>query len=583
MPYPLAMLTTVEISSHAIRLIRVDQKRIADIESFPIPKDADPLQALENAPLPSPLGKVRVVIGHGDMLLRTMLQPPSPPDRLDRLVHFELQGNGEEPTAISWHLVQAGGSDDMRLLTMTTKQKLITQLKAALAKHGGKLVGLTHPTIGLYESYCASGVNQTGHAILADVGGQNVHIAIVMDGELVFVRNQTPGMDELIRHVAELRTLPESDAADLVAKLGKGAPADLHEVIKRQVGQIANMLTANIRFAKAQLKIDALDPKTIYLTGAGAQVHGFIAALSDRMGIPVHPINPFAGTIINTAVERLDRKSALPSGWAIGLGLARTDRTMLDALSDERSKRTVYWRTMGALRIAAAAVVVLFVLAIARQEMNISALNGSIATLEGEDQKSGLVPVAKDKRKNLDEISATKGLDTSRLAWIDGERRPGRIALELLSAIALESNPTTSPVFLQTYKVFRKPGFVIVEIQGHAEGSGKLATDSVLHNFEQGLIKRYPPIVAIKQLPKPIDSARQQFHYELTITDQPAEVKVSDGKSSLTLSVNVPAEIEAEGAARVAALRARTNQPSITVSVSRGAGQAENKVINFKN
>ena len=104
-----------------------------------------------------------------------------------------------------------------------------------------------------------------------------------------------------------------------------------------------------------------------------------------------------------------------------------------------------------------------------------------------------------------------------------------------------------------------------------------------MHNFEQGLIKRYPPIVAIKQLPKPIDSARQQFHYELTITDQPAEVKVSDGKSSLTLSVNVPAEIEAEGAARVAALRARTNQPSITVSVSRGAGQAENKVINFKN
>jgi Type IV pilus assembly protein PilM len=583
MPYPFAMLTTIEVSGHAIRLIRVEQKRIAEIESYPIPKDADPLQALENAPLPSPLGKVRVVIAHGDMLLRTMLQPPSPPERLDRLVHFELQSNGEEPTAVSWHLVQSGGADDMRLLTMTTKQKLITQIKSALAKHGGKLVGLTHPTIGLYESYCASGVSQTGHAILADVGGQNVHIALVIDGELVFVRNQSPGMDELVRHVAELRTLSESDASELVAKLGKGAPADLHEVIKRQVGQVANMLTANVRFAKAQLKIDSLEPKTIYLTGAGAQVHGFIAALSERMGMPVHPINPFAGTIINTAVERLDRKSALPSGWAIGLGLARTDRTMLDALTDERGKTTVYWRTVGALRIAAAAMLALFVLAIARQEMNIAASNSSIAILEGEDQKSGLVPVAKDKRKNLDDISTTKGLDTSRLAWIDSERRPGRIALELLSAIALESNPTTCPVFLQSYKVERKPGLVTIIIQGHAEGIGKLATDSVLHNFEQGLIKRYPPIVAIKQIPKPIDSARQQFHYELTVTDQPADVKVSDGKSSLDVSVNVPAEIDAEGAARVAAIRARTNQSSVTVSVSRGSGQAESKVINFKN
>ena len=217
------MLTTVEVSSRAIRLIRTDAKGVQEFEHFPVPAGADPLQALEGAPLPNPLGKVRVVMSHADMLLRTMLQSPTSPERLDKLVHFELQNSGDEAVAVSWFSAEVPGADDLRLLTMTIKQKLIDQLKRALAKHGGKLAALTHPAIGLYETYRATVGTESGSAILADIGGAHVHLALVHDGNLVFVRTQTPGMDELVRGVAELRTLPENDAAALVAKLGKGA------------------------------------------------------------------------------------------------------------------------------------------------------------------------------------------------------------------------------------------------------------------------------------------------------------------------------------------------------------------------
>jgi Type IV pilus assembly protein PilM len=579
---PTTMLTTIEISAHAIRLVRADQQRVTDLEVFPIPKDADPIQALELAPLPSPLGKVRVVIAHDEILLRGMLQPPSPRERLDRLVHFELQGNGEEPVSISWHLVEAGNSDDMRLLTMTIKQRLLNQLKKALAVHGGKIDSLTHPTIGLFESYCATQPSANGHAILVDVGGTNVHVALVIDGSLVFIRNQTPGMNELVRQIAELRTLPENDALALVAKLGKGAPADMHELIQKHAGQVANMLTANIRFAKAQLKIDTLDPKTIYVAGAGAQVHGFMEFLRERMDMPVHPLNPFAGLLTTISPERLDRYAGLPSAWTVALGVARAKRITLDGLADDRQAQRIFWRTSGALRVAALIMAILFILALARQELNIMAADASIATLEG-SSSDGLVPVAKAQRKNLDDLSSTKELDTSRLAWIDGERRPGRVALELLSAIALESNPSTCPVFLQSYKVARRPGVVTVEIQGHAEGSGKLATDAVLHNFEQGLIKRYGPIVSIQQLPKPIDSTRQQFHYVLEISDKPMSSKPGASKNNASVSAQVPAEVNLDGAARVAALRFRTNQPTVEVSIASGKNAPVTKVINFKN
>jgi hypothetical protein len=276
----------------------------------------------------------------------------------------------------------------------------------------------------------------------------------------------------------------------------------------------------------------------------------------------VKPLNPFSGIRVTGASERLDRHSALPSPWAVAIGTARAKDVTLDAMTDERGRTRDFWQSKGALRVAAAVVAALFVLALVRQELNIAGAQASIATLGG--------------------TSDAPGLDTSRLAWIDGERRPGRVALELLGAIGTQSNPTDCPVFLQSYKVTRQPGLVTVEIQGHAEGTGKFATDQVLHTFERGLVKRYPPIVAIKQRPQPIDSSRQQFHYVLTISDQPAEAKVSTGKP-LTIDLTVPNGVEAEGAARVAALRARTDQDSVTVQVARPGSKPQPVQIPFKN
>src|SRR5258708_27831882 len=123
------MLTTIEVTSRAIRLCREDKGRITALESYDIPAGSDPLHALANAPLPSPLGGVRVVMQHGDMLLRTMVQPPCPIERLGKIVRFELQSAGEaEAVAATWHLVAGMGSGDMRLITQVTKRKLIDEL-----------------------------------------------------------------------------------------------------------------------------------------------------------------------------------------------------------------------------------------------------------------------------------------------------------------------------------------------------------------------------------------------------------------------------------------------------------------------
>jgi hypothetical protein len=556
------MRTTIEVTSRAIRLCREDKGRITALESYEVPAGSDPLQALEQAPLPTPLGRVRLVLSHGDMLLRSMVQPPCPVERLGKIVRFELQSAGDtEPVVACWHLVAGMGSGDMRLLTMVTKRKLLTELRSILKGQGGTLDALIHPAIGVYQSYRALGLSEQGAGMIVDIGGSHLHLVLIQDGELLFLRTLTPGMEDLVKQVAEMRNLSMADAAQLVAKLGKGAPADLHEAIKRQVGAVAGVLAANIKFAKAQLRIDAFDPKSIWISGAGAQVHGFAEALSERMGAPVLPINPFSGARLEVPRERLDRLAALPSPWSVAIGTARAATLELDACQEDRELRSLFWRTQGVLRVAAVAVALLMVLALVRQEFSLRATLTVLRILDGSggEDGGGLVRVAEKARAELDKVNSEKAATTARMTWIDGERRPGRVAVELLSAIAEQGNPMTCPVYLQSYKVSRKSGQVEVDLEGFAQGAGQSASDAILRRFEHGLIRRYLPITAIKQLPKPIDPTKQQFHFVVTVSDVPAEISTQAGKAgAIAVTLALPAGIDAEGAAFVAATRVHT-------------------------
>src|SRR5476651_2224883 len=98
------MNTCIELTSSAIRLVREQDQRIVAMDAWPVPPGADPIQALAAAPLPARLGRVTVVMHHDDILVRSQIQPPCDPVRLDRLVRFEVTsmgGNDNDPVAVS--------------------------------------------------------------------------------------------------------------------------------------------------------------------------------------------------------------------------------------------------------------------------------------------------------------------------------------------------------------------------------------------------------------------------------------------------------------------------------------------------
>ncbi len=169
------------------------------------------------------------------------------------------------------------------------------------------------------------------------------------------------------------------------------------------------------------------------------------------------------------------------------------------------------------LKLTAVAVLTLMVLALVRQEMSIRGATSAIALLQG-DGGSGLVPVAEAAQKRLQTHQEQREQFAAQLRWLDIERRPSRIAVEMLAAISTQENPGSCPITLTSYQVDHDPGLTVVMIDGFARAAGGHGTDVVLKEFETGLRNRYPLISQMIALPKPLGD-NQPFQYRIEIKD----------------------------------------------------------------
>ena len=104
------MPTALEITSRAIRYCCMQDGSITALGSVPINGDSDSIEALKQAPLPENLGKVSVLMSHQDLLQQTMVQPPCPPEKLDRIVRFELMSLVPDASTVlcNWQIAPIG-------------------------------------------------------------------------------------------------------------------------------------------------------------------------------------------------------------------------------------------------------------------------------------------------------------------------------------------------------------------------------------------------------------------------------------------------------------------------------------------
>lgn len=515
------MPAAIEITGSAIRLCRIDNGRLRLLESFPIPEDADPVAALAAAPLPPALGEVRVLLDHPDLLVRTIVQPPVPHDRLDRMVRFELQSLGQDDDALlaAWRLAPIDG--DMRITALVGKRALVAALRAALEPHGARLVGCSLPGSGLFHAWQhQTGGTDTSSALVVDVGGGGVHTCLIENGELLYLRSAGPGVEELVAGTAELRGIGVDDARSMLAALGRKPPHDLRELMQRQATTIATTVGNQVRFAKAQLRIEQFEPHAIHLTGAGARLHGLAEALETRLKAPARMLNPFAGRAFDLDTAILDREARLPTPHAAAIGAAGAETLALDLIDELRAERRTFWLTAGALRIAAATCLTLLLLAVAMLE--VSALRLGTADTRLSAEGDGLVPAAEAVAEEARTIASERDAMRAQLESLAHHRDAGRVAVEYLTLIAELQHPEDRPVYVRRFGVQpRGAGSVQVEMEGFGEDARRRNKSEVVNAFRAEMRERYrhadTRIVDVRDLPAGVEAQRLPFHWVIEI------------------------------------------------------------------
>src|SRR5579859_160511 len=216
-------------------------------------------------------------------------------------------------------------------------------------------------SFALFAAYQNSYGSEPGTVMLLDLGSDNMDIAFVRGGRLIFARNVSSGARVFdVQISGATGCSPEEAEGKKVASANLGpaevgddeeADGSIRGPVRSAAGQLSGFITSSINHAKGQLNDRELAIDKIYLSGGGARLRGLPEYLAGALKIPVEILDPFR-KIDTSLVEKLGATGIreLPTDLAIAIGLAQlvappANATTLSILPDPLKKRRAFFRT----------------------------------------------------------------------------------------------------------------------------------------------------------------------------------------------------------------------------------------------
>jgi type IV pilus assembly protein PilM len=215
-------------------------------------------------------------------------------------------------------------------------------------------------SFALYQAYRNAYDVEGGTVLLIDLGSDNMDLAFVRGGRLIFARNVSSGARVFDNQVAGATGSEPGDAEVLKiakANLGPGgADAEddgIYGPVRSAAGQLTGFITSSINHAKVQLNDRELAVDKVYLSGGGAKLRGLPEYLAGALKTPVEILDPFR-KLDTSAVEKQGGSEIreLPTDLAVAIGLAqlvnpppRESASTLSILPDALKKRKTFFQT----------------------------------------------------------------------------------------------------------------------------------------------------------------------------------------------------------------------------------------------
>jgi type IV pilus assembly protein PilM len=300
-------------------------------------------------------------------------------------------------------------------------------------------------SFALFTAYRSSYDPEPGTVLLLDIGSDNMDIAFVRAGRLIFARNVSSGarvFDSQIAGATECSPEEAEDRKVRLANLGPpdGAEDELSEAVRGPVrsaaGQLSGFITSSINHAKMQLADKELAVDKVYLSGGGSRIRGLPEYLSSSLKITVEVLDPFR-KVDTSAVEAMGGAALkeLPTDMAVALGLAQlvsppAHATSISILPENLKKRRAFfhtnlWLGLGAA-VVAATLLILTGLALIRRARE-------------RDLRDEVVAQAADVKKKMDEMESLERDQRETAAKVDyllSHLSGGRVMLDSIARLS---------------------------------------------------------------------------------------------------------------------------------------------------
>ncbi|HEX7900636.1 MAG TPA: pilus assembly protein PilM [Planctomycetota bacterium] len=384
-----------------------------------------------------------------DLNMQVQFQPAMPPRNYRVMMGYELEQRRGESANLYLDFCTLREPDaffpQYLALIGIAKDTLVDERVEVLTKGGLDVRDAVPNAFALYAAYKGAYGTEDGTILLLDLGSDNMDIAFVRGGRLIFARNVSTGAKLFDQQVAGAMGCDPDDAEALKVARGNLGPAateaeeedELRGPVRSAAGQLAGTITSSINHAKVQLNDREISVDKVYLSGGGARLRGLPEYLGGALKIPVELLDPFR-SIDTSALEPAvaEEFRQLPTDMAVAVGLAQLvapapalAASTLSILPEPLKKRKTFFRTWLWLGVAAgvllASLLASTVLAFWKRSVETSGLKSFRDSTSSE----------RERFEQMSKVSAEHRDLLARTDFLQSYLGGGRAALDVVSRL----------------------------------------------------------------------------------------------------------------------------------------------------
>jgi type IV pilus assembly protein PilM len=225
--------------------------------------------------------------------------------------------------SLAHHVIETGNPEMMDILLVAAQNEVVGNYTQAINGAGLNLAVLDVSGFALANIFEFSYGKLPGQTVaLLNLGATTTSFVVVHDGNVVFNRDMNIGGQNYTTEIhKELAvSMPEAEALKLSAVRGEGVPDEVHSIVSSGNESLKEEVRNSFDYFAGTATNMGITQ--CFFTGGASGTPGLMESISQAVGIPMEPLNPFmrmsgSKNLTPTYFEQVSPFAAIALGLAL--------------------------------------------------------------------------------------------------------------------------------------------------------------------------------------------------------------------------------------------------------------------------